>query len=287
MLKHNLKGVRGLATVESADLGAAIAGADEIARDLVAEEHWHFDIFTAAPEGARWKAEELTSQLLYQQAYEPQGEQRVLIITYAHLMDARLHDQLLKVVEEPVAPVLFLFVVDNSEALPTTIQSRIYERIVIPARNPESIAHNISEAAGTQPSSGVVHLSQHAPTISAGLVGDKATEVLSATEDFIRHLHSPGFTAGWKANDALKALAKATSDAGAEAPKTKAAQREGLRAGLVLLEQTALRGLAQGTDEQAAAADIAMRRLKKAAWLSDSHLPIEQVLVYTTTGGEL
>lgn len=285
MPKHSLSGVRSLATVESTDLGAALAGAEAIARDLVAEENWPYDIFTAAPQGARWKAEELTEQLLYQQAYEPQGDQRVLIISYAHLMDARLHDQLLKVVEEPVAPVLFLFVVAQSETLPTTIQSRIYERITIPARSAESIAAEVAAAAGAKPSPGVVHLCQHAPTISAGLVGEKAAEALSAAESYVKHLHAPGFTAGWLATDSLKSLAKASSGASAEAPKTKAAQREGLRAGLQLLQQTVLETLATGSDTEASRADLMLERLQKSEWLSDAHLPVEQVLVYATTGG--
>ena len=281
-----LRGVQGLASFESVDLGSALAAAENTARQLVAEEHWGADTFTAAPEGARWTVDELQQQLLYQQAYQPQGDVRLVTIAYAHLMDARLHDHLLKIVEEPPAPVLFLFVVDNSDNLPITLQSRIYRRIHVEPRSVEQLTSEIHQAAGEVPAPAVVRVSQKAPTLAAALAGEKASEVLTHCTWFVNTLQERGFTAGFKATKTLKDTSRAVSGGSAEAPKTRAAQREILRAGLQLLSESQLHRLEHGTLPEAQDAAVRMDRIDQALNLSEAHLPADQVLVYALTGGE-
>lgn len=282
---EQLKGAQGLVTFESPDLGSALSAAEATARELVERENWGADIFTAAPEGARWTADELNQQLLHQQAYEPQGDVRVLIIAGAHLMDARLHDHLLKIVEEPVAPVLFAFVVDDSTKLPVTLQSRIYRSITVPPRSTEELVAAITQTAGTAPSPAVVRLSQMAPVFSAGITGDAAADVLPLAEQYVAHLQHTGFTAAFRTAKTLKEMSKAVSGGSAEAPKTKAAQREAVRVGLQLVEAMLLRSLETGTTEQALVASSRLGRVSKAQGLAASHLPADQVFAYALTGG--
>lgn len=279
-----LRGVQGLATFASKDLGSALAAAEGAARALIQKEHWGADIYTAAPAGARWTADELNQQLLHQQAYEPQGDVRVVIIASAHQMDARLHDHLLKIVEEPPAPVLFLFVVDDSDRLPITIQSRIYRTIQVPERSYEELGSAISAAAGESPSAGVIRLSQMSPVVSAGLTGESAAGALPLAEQFVAGLQGTGFTAAFRATKVLKGLAKAVSGGSAESPKTKAAQREALHAGLQMMHDGQLRLLETGTTQQAVVADVRLGRIGEASTLAATHLPPDQVLAYAMSG---
>lgn len=267
-------------TFESEDLGAALAAAEAAARELVDRSHWGPDIFTAAPAGARWTADELNEQLIYQQAYEPQGDVRMVIIAYAHLMDARLHDHLLKIVEEPVAPVLFMFVVDDGDRLPVTVQSRIFRRLTVEPRSAGELESAIQSSAGVAPSAAVVRLSQLSPMLSSAITGEPGAEVLTAAEEFASTLFGHGFTAGFRATKSLKTLSRAVSGGSAEAPKTKAAQRELLRSGLKLLQSTQLQVLASGDTQGAVLADRNLGRLDRAAHLSEVHLPPDQVLAY-------
>lgn len=282
---EQLRGVQGLATFESPDLGAALSAAADAARSLVDPQHWGADTYTAAPEGAKWTAEELQEQLLYQQAYEPQGSVRVVIIAYAHLMDARLHDHLLKIVEEPSAPVLFLFVVDDGDRLPVTLQSRIYRRVRVEPRSLEGLTQEIRDAGGSTPPVGVVRLSQLSPLLSAAATGESAAKVSELASVFVAALKGHGFTDGFRATKALKQLAKEVSGAGSEAPKTKAAQRELLRGGLQLLKSLHLHVLETGSTEQAEVADSRLSRVGRAQRLAESHLPPDQVFAYALSGG--
>lgn len=279
-----LRGVQGLATFASKDLGSALAAAEGTARGLIQKEHWGADIFTAAPAGARWTADELNEQLLHQQAYEPQGDVRVVIIAAAHQMDARLHDHLLKIVEEPPAPVLFLFVVDDSDRLPVTIQSRIYRKIQVPERSYEELGSEISEAAGQTPSAGVIRLCQMAPVVSVGLTGESAAAVLPLAEQYVVGLAGSGFTTAFRTTKTLKELAKSVSGGSAESPKTKAAQREALSTGLQMMHDRQLHLLEVGSAQEAVVADFRLGRIGEATALAASHLPADQVFAYAMTG---
>lgn len=280
-----LRGVQGLVTFESPDLGSALSVAEETARLLVDEAHWGSDIYVAAPAGSRWTADELNEQLLYQQSYYPQGDVRVVILAYAHLMDIRLHDHLLKIVEEPPAPVLFAFVVPTGDQLPVTLQSRIYRRISVPARSLDELSAAIQAAGGAAPSSGLVKLSQASPMLSAGLSGDAASKALPLGESFVRSMAGSGFTEAFRAHKTLKELSRAVSGAGAEAPATKAARREILRGSLQLLIGAQIGSMEHGSTAEALAAEARTHRIEKAQRLAETHLPADQVIAYALTGG--
>lgn len=280
-----LRGVQGLAVFHSPDLGAALANAESCARDLVPKEFWSADIYVALPEGDRWTAEELTQQLVYQQAYQPLGDVRVVILAFTHLMDRRLHDHLLKVVEEPPAPVLFIAVVPDMGTLPVTLQSRVYRAIAVPPRDAAELTNQISDASGTAPGRAVVQLAQRAPLTAAALTGPRSNDVLSSLEEFLEAITRTGFTAAAEANSRLEAAAAAISGGSKTAPATRAARREVLNTSLRMLWHVQVRALREGTVADALTAQTRAERIERAERLAVMHLPADQVLAYALTIG--
>lgn len=280
-----LRGVQGLAAFHSPDLGAALSAAETCARGLVPPGFWSSDIYVALPEGDRWTAEELTNQLVYQQAYQPLGDVRVVILAFTHLMDRRLHDHLLKIVEEPPAPVLFIAVVPEMGTLPVTLQSRVYRSFEVPARAAAELTGLIRAAAGSEPSPAVVQLAQRAPLTAAALEGPRSSGVLDSLEEFLAALLRTGFTAAAEANSHLEAAARAISDGPKAAPGTRAARREVLNTGLHMLRRAQVRAASVGTAEDAAPRLERAERIARAERLAAVHLPADQVLAYAQTLG--
>lgn len=95
-------------------LARAVLHSDK-ARDL--------DIRVVAPEGDRWTVSEVDVSLVTPASLTPE-ERNVVVVCAADAMDAACAEHLLKTVEEPSAPTLFVFVTERNDRLLTTIIGR-------------------------------------------------------------------------------------------------------------------------------------------------------------------
>lgn len=273
---NQLRGVQGLAAIQSPDASAALTAATGVARDLVPREYWSADIYVASPEGARWTIEEIGQHLLYQQAYAPLGDLRVVIVDRAHLMDARTHDHLLKTVEEPASTVLFLFTVQDASTLPTTIQSRIYRTVTVPSRTDAEMAESIRAAAGAAPSKRVLELARRSPGLSVGLDGENAAEVLPLCEELAAL--TPSFTSAFRGARLLEKIGAGAAGAKQTSPQAKALTRDVLRTFLALKVEEGAAAMADPSRDAALAGQGQHDRAVRARTMLDVNIPAEQVL---------
>lgn len=279
-----LRGMQGLIVFESPDRGAALSQAWELANKLIPAEHRASEIAYTGPEGDRWTIDELNDQLLYQQAYAPLGDHRIIIVDRADDMDRRAAEHLLKTVEEPPARVLFLFVVESSNNLLTTLLSRTYEVRSVSGRERSEVREGIAARCGRQPSAAVVTLAQRCPRLSGALSRDDATSVLDAVEGVAPAMTGPTCTAAMRTSGSIRSAAGAMSGKNPTHPATRATQRELLRGVLDLLDLEARDALTGTSDTSAHQAVAVLGQVRAARTMLSRHLPIEHVLTTALSG---
>lgn len=274
---EKVRGVQGLVAFQSTDPGAGLTAAVDTAKTLVPEEHHGPDIYVASPESGKWTIDEIGEQLLHQQAYEPMGDMRVVVVDRAHRMDKRAHDHLLKTVEEPPAAVLFIFVVESADALPVTIQSRVYTAVSVPPRSVEDVRREVQAKAGVDASGRMVELVQSSPQLSAGL----NEYAVSAVQEAVEHAGAVNLSA----LGAFK-LARAAEEAGAAAvgkkkdsPEAKSAGRE---IGGVLLDMRYTQLKQQAAENGSLDAMRLLDRTLEARRMVNMYIPMDQAFTYST-----
>lgn len=115
--------------VISCDLGPVAAlAATAVAAAIVGDEL--ADLRLPVPDGDRWTVAEVTDQLIGGTRLVP-VRRNVIVVPFADQMGPGCADHLLKTIEEPSAPSLFLFAVTDPELLLTTIRGRASVEVAV------------------------------------------------------------------------------------------------------------------------------------------------------------
>jgi hypothetical protein len=140
------------------------------------------DVRVAAPEQGRWTVRELDARVAAAAGTYPRVR-NLLVVTDADRMDTGAAEHLLKVVEEPAAPTLFLFAVRSPQVLLPTIRGRAAAEVTLRPASPQRRAAELAARGVPQEAAGrIVELSGTAVSVPAGATAKNADTILDCLE---------------------------------------------------------------------------------------------------------
>lgn len=159
-----------------------VAGAAFGRACLASEDARTADLRVCYPESDRWSVEEVDARIIGPTRLQPL-ERNVIVVASAAAMDARTAEHLLKTIEEPSAPSLFVFVVSSATELLKTIVGRAGAIVQVRLAAPEVRAAALAaKGADPQVAKEAVELAGPLTSLAelASTPGDKGANALEA-----------------------------------------------------------------------------------------------------------
>lgn len=191
------------------DLAAATAMA--FAESFVGEHR--NDLHLAGPEGDRWTVTEVDELIRRPSTLAP-FVRNCIVVVDAEKMASAAADHLLKTLEEPQAPTLFVFAVESSDSLLATIRSRSSELLAVEQADPEVRRdHLIRTGASPAEADEILHLTGPHAALAASIASTGSLDVLRSSLGAPLQQQSPA-AAATQIAESLEKLAKATKGLG-------------------------------------------------------------------------